>query len=327
MKNLTEEQYREVAEFATYKDLLQKFPTGILSLVSDTYDIWNVITKFLPKLKEEILAREGKLVIRPDSGDPVDIICGLEIPIIDIKNAPDYETFLKYAEESMHEELVEETPHGEYGGELVSKYFWNGDLYKVKYAPNWDRHDKQYYYIENFGNNISAKEIESKPEDKGVIELLWDVFGGTINEQGYKVLDSHIGAIYGDSINLDRAKRIFERLAVKEFATSNIVLGIGSYSLQMVTRDTHGFAQKATYIEIGEGIGVEIFKDPITDDGTKKSAKGLLRVNLVDGVYILQDQCTKEEEKGGELKVIYEDGKFYNQVDFETIRKRIDETI
>jgi nicotinamide phosphoribosyltransferase len=41
------------------------------------------------------------------------------------------------------------------------------------------------------------------------------VFGGTTSSTGYKVLDSHIGAIYGDSINYDRAKRIFERLEDK----------------------------------------------------------------------------------------------------------------
>jgi nicotinamide phosphoribosyltransferase len=70
--------------------------------------------------------------------------------------------------------------------------------------------------------------------------------GGTTST-GYKVLDSHIGAIYGDSINYDRAKRILET-EDKGFASTNVVLGIGSYSLQFVTRDTQ--AQKATYIEI-----------------------------------------------------------------------------
>lgn len=247
-------------EVETFRYLLQKFPTGILSLVSDTWDLWRVITDYCVQLKDEILGREGKLVIRPDSGDPVDIICGLN-----------------------------SRPKGVFTDDV--------------------------------------KSIEENPEYFGVIELLWEVFGGTTNEQGYKVLDSHIGAIYGDSINLERAEQMFIRLESKGFASSNIVLGVGSYSLQFVTRDTHGFAQKATYIELGEGCGVEIFKDPVTDDGTKKSAKGLLRVDLVDGVYTLKDQCTKEEEQGGELQVIYEDGKFYNETTFEAIRQRLDESI
>jgi len=135
-------------------------------------------------------------------------------------------------------------------------------------------------------------------EWKGVIELLWDIFGGTINEQGYKVLDPHIGAIYGDSITLERAQAICERLKAKGFASTNIVLGIGSYSMGYATRDNQGGAVKSTYVEV-ECSGYpedtspetlepsawtecrEIFKDPITDDGTKKSAKGLLCVKEV----------------------------------------------
>jgi nicotinamide phosphoribosyltransferase len=77
---------------------------------------------------------------------------------------------------------------------------------------------------------------------RGVIELLWDVFGGTTSSTGYKVLDSHIGAIYGDSIMTEQKKFLSDE--DKGFASTNVVLGIGSYSLQFVTRDTHGSAQK-----------------------------------------------------------------------------------
>jgi nicotinamide phosphoribosyltransferase len=51
-------------------------PSGIVSVVSDGYDFWDVMTRVVPSLKDVILARDGKVVIRPDSGDPVDIICG-----------------------------------------------------------------------------------------------------------------------------------------------------------------------------------------------------------------------------------------------------------
>ena len=67
-------------ELGTFSRLLKTYPTGILSVVSDTWDLWNVITNILPQLKEQILGREGKLVIRPDSGDPVDILCGSGFP-------------------------------------------------------------------------------------------------------------------------------------------------------------------------------------------------------------------------------------------------------
>ena len=242
-------------EVETFRYLLKTFPTGILSLVSDTWDLWRVITEYCQILKDEILARDGKLVIRPDSGDPVDIICGT--------------------------------------------------------------------------NTINTA---TSPTEKGVIELLWDIFGGTTTLTGYKKLDSHIGAIYGDSINYKRAESIYERLSDKGFATTNIVLGVGSYSLQMVTRDTHGMAQKATYIEIdvnGEVEGINIFKDPITDDGTKKSATGLIKVIKENGGFILKDKCTWDEVNSddNELKVIFKDGKFYNETTLTIIRGKLEDLV
>jgi len=263
-------------EVETFRRLLETYPTGILSVVSDTWDLWKVCTEHVVTLKEEIMARDGKLVIRPDSGDPVDIICGLNT------------------------------------------------------NPNPCK---------------SIEGLDTEPEIKGVIELLWDVFGGTINEQGYKVLDSHIGAIYGDSITIDRAEEICKRLEAKGFASTNIVLGVGSFTYQYNTRDTFGFAMKATYVEVKhwdvaterlnesfnknsnpEWIeGREIFKDPITDDGTKKSATGLLAVfkDENNGSYELHDHCNWSTEESGELKVIYNNGHFKNTTTLEEIRNRL----
>lgn len=232
-------------EVGTFRRLLETYPTGILSVVSDTWDLWKVCTEHVVTLKEEILARDGKLVIRPDSGDPVDILCG-------------------------------------------------------KLGPSWAL-------------------MNRKPDDKGVIELLWDVFGGTTNEQGYKVLDSHIGAIYGDSITIDRADEICRRLEAKGFASTNVVLGIGSFTYQYNTRDTFGFAMKATYIE-ANGEGRAIFKDPITDDGTKKSATGLL---MVSDELTLIDKVSWDLEPHGALQNIYLDGYFINKTTLTEIRNRL----
>ena len=232
-------------EIGTFKYLMQTYPIGVLSVVSDTWDLWKVLTDYLPQLKSEVLARDGKLVIRPDSGDPVDIICG----------------------ES---------------------------------------------------NEFGAADAKGK----GVIELLWDVFGGITNAQGFKVLDAHIGAIYGDSITTERAEQICQRLHDKGFASTNVVLGIGSFTYQFNTRDTFGFAMKATSVVVN-GERREIFKDPITDDGIKKSAKGLVRIDLLDGQYVLVDQVTEAEEQKGELQVIYEDGVFANAITLQEIRARI----
>ena len=285
------------AEIETFKRLLNLYPTGILSVVSDTWNLWDVCTKFLPELKEEILARDGKLVIRPDSGDPVDIICGMN----------SRSNFIKYNKKN---KIFREYSKGN------SKYLYN-DIYKTEEAPV-----------------------------KGVIELLWDTFGGTINEQGYKVLDPHIGAIYGDSITMDRAIQICERLKAKGFANTNIVFGIGSYTYQYNTRDTFGFAMKATYGEItrkgvnpatGKEIVItearEIFKDPITDDGTKRSAKGLLSVHQQldhNGEKLnifMKDQCTWEQEQGGLLKTVFKDGKLVKETTLEEIRQRLNNSL
>lgn len=265
-------------------DWLVEFPDGILSIVSDTFDLWQLITKYLPENKAAIMARNGKLVIRPDSGDPVDIICG------------------------------------------VKHYKWNDKLWALKEGIE---RGGDYHYEEKGITYLRDKEI-SQSESKGVIELLWDIFGGTINEQGYKVLDPHIGAIYGDSITLDRQLEIYERLEAKGFASTNIVLGVGSFTYQYNTRDTLGFAAKGAWFEIEENgvrTGFDIYKDPITDDGTKKSLKGRCAVHIENGEYVVKIQCSEEEEKGGVLQTIYEDGHFYNQTTLTQIRERIDKLV
>jgi nicotinamide phosphoribosyltransferase len=231
-------------ELETFRRLITEvYPKGIVSIVSDTWDLWKVLTEYLPTLKQEILHREGKVVIRPDSGDPVDIICG----------------------------------------------------------------------------NPSSSNVV---EQKGVIELLWDTFGGSTNDKGYKELVPQIGAIYGDSITVDRATQICERLKAKGFASTNVVLGIGSFTYQYNTRDTFGFAMKATYGEVN-GEGRAIFKDPVTDDGTKKSAKGLMRLDAQGNSYILKDQVSWEEESSGALELVFKDGKMVKEYSLKEIRENV----
>lgn len=260
-RKLSYEEKRELAEQLSIIRLINDFPKGIVSYVSDTYDLWAVCSKILPRIKDKIMARNGKLVIRPDSGDPVKIITG-------------------YTDK-------------EYENELMSKQIdgkWVGNI--------------------------------SSDARKGVVELLWDVFGGTVNEKGYKVLDPHIGVIYGDSITLERAWEICSRLEAKGFASTNVVLGIGSYTYNYNTRDTLGLAVKSTYCEVN-GESREIFKDPVTDDGVKKSARGLLRVDEVNGVLTLKDRCT-HEEGGGLLTAVFENGKLLKEVTLSEIRGRLE---
>lgn len=232
----------ELNERDTYLRLLKLYPAGLVSVVSDTWDFWNVITEILPSLHAEIMSRDGKLVIRPDSGDPVKIICG----------DPD--------------------------------------------AP------------------------AGSPAQRGLVVLLGGQFGTTVNAAGYKELDSHIGMIYGDSITYERAQQMCEGLMALGYASTNIVLGVGSFTYQYVTRDTLGMAMKATWVEV-DGVGRDIFKAPKTDNGTKRSAKGRLAL-LPDGdSMLLVEGATPEEEKASLLQPVWCDGQFLRRQSFAQVRE------
>lgn len=312
------------AEVDYVRYLFGKVPNGILSHVSDSFDFWDFVTKGLPELKEDIMSRDGTFVIRPDSGDPVDILCGTNSSFKEVVDEYDgFEDWKKCVAEEMdelfRENLVAEDPHTHETYVYTSEF----GVFKVTYEPTLNRHDKTYYYVDNWENDVeycTFKKIDVTPEQKGLIELLWEQFGGTITEQGYKLLDSHIGAIYGDSITVERQKEIIKRLEAKGFVPS-VVLGVGSYSYQYVTRDTHGSAVKATSV-IWDDEQVDVCKDPATDS-KKKSAKGLLRVELEDGAYVLYDQQTPEQELKGELKTVFKDGNLLNATTLSEIRERI----
>jgi nicotinamide phosphoribosyltransferase len=244
-------------EIETYRRIISLYPEGIVSIVSDTWDLWQVVGDILPKLKEQIMARNGKVVIRPDSGNPADILCG--------------------------------------------------------------------------DPSIKVKDARSSLVERGLIEALWDIFGGTVNSKGYKELDPHIGAIYGDSINYERGSEICERLKAKGFATTSSVFGLGSYTYEYTTRDTYGFAMKSTAATIN-GVEHAIFKDPKTDDGVKKSLKG--RIVVVDGTVLKTgepcimaiDDLTKEQQSfylGNKMKLLWRNSQFHKRTNVGEIRAQI----
>ncbi|MCM1062484.1 MAG: nicotinate phosphoribosyltransferase [Eubacterium sp.] len=198
--------------------LTEIYPNTSFSAVLDSYDYWNIIDNVLPQLKPEILAHNGCMLMRGDSGDCV---------------------------------------------EVVTK----------------------------------------------TVFKLWDIFGGTVNSKGYKVLDPHVKAIYGDSITVQRCKQIYKILAKNRFACSNVALGVGSFSFQCIeengilkpfTRDTFSSCIKATYCEI-DGEPTPIFKNP-KDGGFKKSQKGCCRV------YCKADFMDYEDVDIGDYDLTFEDG-------------------
>lgn len=235
--------------------LTEIYPNTSFSCVSDSYDYWNVVNNILPTLKNEILAHNGCLLVRGDSGDPVDIIT----------------------------------------------------------------------------KTVSA---------------LWDLNlpGNHLNSKGYKVLDSHIKALYGDSITLQRAEKIFQILKDNGFAASNVSLGVGSFSMHCIeendtlkpfTRDTFSSAIKAVYAEFTDENGfvtkMPIFKDPKTDRDTgagfKKSQKGCCLVyRNSEGEYTYQDGLTWSEAYSGTpnaLQTVFLNGKLIKEESLNEIRQRL----
>lgn len=234
-------------ELSSYRNIVTTvYPKGFVSIVSDTWNLWGVLNDVIATLKPEILARDGRVVVRPDSGDPVLIVCG-----------------------------------------------------------------------DSTSDDPSVK--------KGVVEILWDIFGGTVNEMGFKELDPHIGCIYGDAITLERAEAICSGLAAKGFASTNMVYGIGSFTYQYNTRDTFSFALKSTYARIG-GEEKFLFKDPITDTGIKKSQTGMVRVFQNGWGIGFRDQLTEADRDAVTddlLQDVFIDGKLVREHTLAEIRKRL----
>lgn len=227
-----------------YRKMLRElYPDTSFSIVSDTYDYWRIIDEVLPRIKDDVMAHNGKMLIRPDSGYIVDIA--------------------------------------------------------VK-----------------------------------TIDKLWDIFGGTVNSKGYKVLDPHIGIIYGDACTMENVEMIFSILKEKGYAANNIVFGVGAFcfsairnngELIVVTRDTFGIAMKATSATI-DGKTYHLFKDPKTDTQHLKAShrgccdifyddKGILQ--CVDGYFDIKDG------RDSAMVKVFEDGHVLNTETFSDIRNRL----
>lgn len=232
--------------------LTEIYPNHSFSMVSDSYDYWNLVDNILPQLKDEIMAHNGCIAIRGDSGDPVQIVTD-------------------------------------------------------------------------------------------TVEHLWNIFGGTVNSKGFKVLDPHVKALYGDSITPQRCQRIFEILIEKGFACNNVSLGVGSFSMQCLeefdlsnedsvvkynpyTRDTFGIAVKATYAEDENGNPIMIFKNPKTDSARfKKSQKGCCCVVYDGNDYSYKDELTFEEHNVPENQLIpvFRNGEMLVDLSLSEIRNRL----
>lgn len=279
------------------------YPAGAVSVVMDTYDYWaNLERCGVGELKNIIMNREGTVFFRGDSGDPVDIICG--------EKPEKYKDFT---------EVNEQIAKGRF--------------------PSLVEVDKGIFRrVDTEDGDFTWKEVDkTSVELLGTVELLWKLFGGTVNEAGYKVLDKHVRAIYGDSITPNRANQIYQRLAEKGFASCNVALGAGSFSTQCAetadgrllpfTRDSYGIAVKATWCaDEHKGEERQLFKNPKTDTGKfKKSQKGLIYVTEENGEIVAYDGYTTENipKEGNLLQPIFRDGKMLHEVSLNDIRQRL----
>lgn len=291
------------------------YPDKPFSFVADSYDYWNFITNIIPECKDAILEHTGRINIRPDSGEPEHIICGT-VPMW-----KEYES-----------------------KELFEKYYTISPAMRTLYCNEKESNDEPcciYIQIQNEkyvvtwqNENDTDVFTYRKPtvEEKGTLEVLWEIFGGTINSKGYKVLNPHIGIVYGDSITLERCEKICEHMMNLGYAVENVVFGAGSYSFQYNTRDTQGWAYKTTYGEIN-GRPIMIYKDPKTSDGFKKSQKGMVKVyrdengdiQFKDGINSEMLMVNDEFNSGGYnmLQTVFINGTLVYDATLNEIRNRI----
>lgn len=320
-KSVDDQRYEAEKEFLKQYAVVI-YPNGFASYVADSYDYWKLLTEMTVELKEEILAREGRLVFRPDSGDPIKVVAGYKV--------------VSFAEAKAI--IREQYTSGKVGWPAVLEDNLN-DVDGIENPTQFSKGDRSVFVEHGFEiieqdeiyYDATTGELSDLPEHeiKGSVEVLWEVFGGTVNSKGYKVLDSHVGIIYGDSITLERATEIFARLKAKGFASSNIVFGIGSYTYNYSTRDTFGFACKATG-SIIDGEEILVSKEPKTDI-KKKSAKGFVAVvkDPTDGHYVLEDGLSFADIQNprNELAVVFKNGNLERFQTIDAIRENVQEAL
>lgn len=319
------ESWGKEREYECFEYVATKvWPKGPLSMVCDTWDAWNVLDNYLPRLKDKISNRDGRILLRPDSGKPADIVCGANCEYIDVSKLEGD------TEREKLERYFQARAAQDQDGTLAAKQ------YHVKTEHNMVEVTVSYMskagepgkYIGEHALVAVSLRPKTTPE-KGFVQRIAEICGYTLNSKGYRVLPSYIGVIYGDAITHDTMIEIYTRLAEAGYAANNIVMGIGAYTYQYVTRDTFGFALKATH-GIVDGKETFMFKDPVTDKGEKSAGKksqvGMCIVARdADGNITYTDHHYMAEADTPEnlLRPIFRNGELLVDEDFETIRHRL----
>lgn len=318
------------------------------SMVSDSYDYWRLVTELLPQCKDEILAHNGTLSIRGDSGNPVEILAGKDIIRLDASETEGYDLFI---DDRDTQDWIDEYCLDTELNENKTLYFhYNDKYYAVKVYCDWTNErgawtDRKYYYVDRY--NCTYEEIEPNAELLGTVWALDQIVGHTINSKGYKVLNPKLKAIYGDSIIPDYADEVYRRLEAQGYAANNVVMGVGSMSMMALvgkdedtgklvfagehngtncgpyTRDTFGIAVKATYAEDENCKPINIFKQPKALVW-KKSQKGCCIV-APDGMSYTDGHTWDEivHTKDNLLEQVFYNGNLAWETDLKQVRRNM----
>lgn len=350
-------------ERETYRRLLTEvYPNVSFAAVCDSYDFWNVVTDILPSLRNEIEDHNGFMGIRHDSdNDPVHALCGIECINLNEEwieiyyNCNDEFEFEKMIYDYFNENISEfvDSEHNiksssifyitysQYRGKDKEPLYFEG-VYEISTKIESERGcytNDEYYFTDCI--EITKLRDTRTWEDKGIVESLYELFGGTINSKGYKIMNPKLKAVYGDSITIPRAKEIYKRLEKKGFATNNVSLGVGSFSMECLeengvlkpfTRDSFSIAIKATYGKRidnnGNEVEFSIFKNPKGCEN-KKSFRGLCLpfYNENRELYVMENLNEKEYNKlvnKSEFINYFKNGKI-TYYSFKDIRDRMEE--
>ena len=325
------------------------YPQFNFSMVSDSYDYWRLVTEILPQCKKEIMEHQGTLLIRGDSGNPVEILAGKKIDYLDSTDCDNSQMFV---DKDYTVDWLEEWARDNNIQDSNTYYFNMNDKYfAVAVDVNWSNErgawtDQKYDFVDDY--TFSWEEIQPNAELLGTVWALDQIVGHIVNEKGYKVLDPHLRAIYGDSIIPDYADEIYRRLAMQGYAANNVVMGAGSMSMMALvgrdddtnslvfagyhngtncgpyTRDTFGIAVKATYAEDENGNPIMIYKQPKALSW-KKSQKGCCIVAL-DGMSYTDEHTyfeTMLAEDNNLLKLVFKDGLFTKEYTLKEIKENM----
>lgn len=302
--------------------LTEIYPNNNFSYLTDSYDHDNFVENVIPACSKEILEHNGTILFRGDSGNPIEVMAGLEY--IDFTGDDEgWEEFISDPRDYVREyfdypkkncEII--IKHGDEYVKAIMEIVWSTE------RGGWT--DNDYEIVYDRPTKV-IRDYTPTVNDMGLVWWLDKHFGHTLNSKGYKVLNSHVKAIYGDSITPQRANEIYNRLERKGYAINNVVLGVGSFSFMCLeefdyndevhykpyTRDTFGVAIKATYAEDKDGNPIMVYKQPKAL-AWKKSQKGCCIVSPDGEGYTDEHTFAEAEEARSKynnlLQVVFRNG-------------------